>query len=790
LTTGGNGGRTGGVRRQPFAYDREVRHRAVIPRQIAPSIQAGMRTGLYQLPPDIEDFTGRDDAMRTLEDLFENTGSHSVVSSIAGRAGVGKTALATRVAHRVRESFPNGQLYVNLRGAEAKHMKSSDVLGELLHELGVPRDAIRERLDERIQQYRDQLADRHILLVLDNAAEAAQVRPLLPESPGSAALITSRSQLGELDDNTHEIVLDVLEERQAIELLSKVVGAERVAAEPEAARMIVELCNYLPLAVRIAGVQLPATGEAPLAVLADRLAGEHGRLSELRIRDLEVRASFELNYRGFQEDERRAFRLLGLLRAPDFSPWVVTALLDVELAEADRLIDSLAGAEVLEVARQTPSGQVRYRFHDLLRVFARERMWSEEPEEAQEWALRRVLGTYLALAGYAAGLLEPQGAEDPGDTGRPPVRLSEVAERIVADPATWFEEERIGLIAAVEHASENDLRELTWELARALSYFFKLRTHWTDWQHTQQLALRAARRAQHRPATASALRSLGDVSLQLLQFPAAISNLQRALSLFRQLGDRRGEAWGLLGLGNAYSEQRLYEQALAHLEPALELFRALGDRRGQGWALEGLAVLYRNQGRLDESLARFDEGLALFREVRDRRGEAYCLINLGLVSRDKGEFDSALEWFDQAQPIFQELKDRQGETFILLSKGHILREQGQHEDALACLEGCLTSFTQTGDRAGEAWTRLNRGLAYQALGDHQRALAEFDRSRELFEAKVSDRLGHARALSGCGTASAALGDQASATRMWRAALALFNELGAPESSEIEQLLAG
>jgi tetratricopeptide (TPR) repeat protein len=765
----------------------------VIPRQIAPSMQTGMRTGLYQLPPDIEDFTGRDDAVSALQGMLETAGDHAsnvVVSSIAGRAGVGKTALATRVAHRLRPSFPGGQLYVNLRGAEAKHMESAEVLGELLHELGVARGAIREDLFERTQQYRDQLANRRILVVLDNAAGAAQVRPLLPASPGSAALVTSRAQLGELGEATQQIVLDVLEEDQAIELLAKVVGADRVAAEPEAARMIVELCNYLPLAVRIAGAQLPATGDSPLAVLADRLAGEHGRLSELGIRDLEVRASFDLNYQDLREDERRAFRLLGLLRAPDFSAWVATALLDVELAEADRLIGSLVGAEVLEVARQTPSGQVRYRFHDLLRGLARERMWAEEPEDVQESALRRVLGTYLALARYAAGLLEPQGTEGSASAGPPAERLSDVVERIEADPATWFEDERMSLLAAVEHASENDLRELTWELARALVYFFKLRTHWTDWNHTQQLALRAARRAQDRRATANALRSLGDVSVQLLQFQTAIAHFEQALSLFHQLRDRRGEAWTRVGLGNAYSEQRLFEEALAQLEPGLALFGALDNRRGLGWAFEGLAVVYRNQNNLEESLACCNQGLALFREVQDRRGEAYCLHNLALIHRDKGDFQAALDWFDQAQPIFGELADRQGETFILLNKGHMLREEHRYEEALVCLDSCLATFVQTGDRAGEAWTLLNRGLVQQAQGRFREAFADFDRCRELFETTVGDRLGLAKALAGCGQALAASGDRTTARRMWRAALALFKELGSSESSEIEQLLAG
>jgi tetratricopeptide (TPR) repeat protein len=203
-----------------------------------------------------------------------------------------------------------------------------------------------------------------------------------------------------------------------------------------------------------------------------------------------------------------------------------------------------------------------------------------------------------------------------------------------------------------------------------------------------------------------------------------------------------------------------------------------------------LAVVYRNQGSFDESLACFNQGLALFREVGDRRGEAYCLHNLGLIHGDRGQFQAALDWFDQAEPIFKELADRQGEAFILLNKGHILREERRYEEALYNLYNCLETFLQTGNRAGEAWTRLNRGLIYQAQGEFQQALAELDRSRELFEDKVGDQLGLARALSGCGQAYAALGDRANAIRMWGAALALFNELRAPEASEVEELLEG
>lgn len=784
--------------------------------QIPPSV----RTGMFRLPPDVYDFTGRDDALRTIRDLLEPSDDQAtavVVSAIAGQAGVGKTAFVTRVAHQLRPAFPDGQLYVNLRGPDGQLLQPGDVLAELLMELGVARAAIPERLDQRAARYRAQLADRRILVVLDSAGEEAQVRPLLPDAPGSAVLITSRALLGGLAA-THAMVLDVLPRDQAVELLAKVVGADRVAAEPEAARTIVELCGYLPLAVRIAGAKLDAGGRAPLAEFARRLAGEHGRLAEFKLRDLEVRASFALSFEDLGEDERRIFRLLGLLKAPDFSVWVATALLDVDLTEAEELIGRLIDAEVLEVAQtaqETPNGQVRYRFHDLLRILARERLWAEESPEAQESMLHRTLGAYLGLAARANERLEPGTGEADAATW-PALRLSGLVERIEDDPAAWFTAERIGLIAAVVQAYDNGLWKTTWELARSLTYFFKLQTHWTDWQLTQQLALRAARRARDRHATANALRSLGDVHAQLGRFTRAVGELEQALALFETLGDGGGEARTLVNLGNAYREQGVFDEAIARFDRALHRFRTLGDRLGEAWTLEGLGVVLRQQGRLDDGTACFEQALMLFQQVGDRRGEAYCLVDLGTVHRDKGQAQAALHWLDQAQPIFRDLDDRHGETNVLLEKGHMLREQGSFEEARALLESCLAAYTQSGGRAGEAWTRFNLGMVHQAQGRFDAAVTEFDQCRALFAdlgdrrgaawtsmglghvdlaqgkedslghferavlmlREIGDQLGLAKALEGAGLALAAKGERRSAAARWNEALAIFRNLGA------------
>lgn len=786
-----------------------------------------MRTGMFQLPPDIDDFTGREDDLRAARSGLERSTDHApaVVSAIAGRAGVGKTALATKLAHQLQPRFPDGQLYVNLRGSEVERLAPTDVLGEFLLELGVARAAIPERLEQRASRYRAQLAKQRVLVVLDNAADEAQVRPLLPRSPSSAALITSRARLTKLR-GVRSITLDVLDRDQAVELLARVVGAKRVAAEPEAARRIVELCGYLPLAIRIAGARVAARGPWPLAELADRLADEHDLLAEFRLGDVEVRASFTLTYQALAEDEGRAFRYLSLLKAPEFTAWVAAALLDTEPDQARELVERLVKAEVVEVARQGSTSETRYRFHDVLRAFARERLWNEDTAAAQEAALERTLDAYLDLTRYVATLLEP-GHRRPSLTGWPHRVFSMDAGRIADDPSAWFADERLNLITAVEQAYENGLLKVTWELAGALTYFFKLRSHWTYWQRTQELALRAARRVANDQAMASALRSLGDVYSQRGRFDRAIREFNQCLVLFRSLGDRRGEAWTLVGLANAHREQGALDEAMTEFEQGLGLFRSLGDPQGEAWTLEGLGVLHRNRGEFPKATRCFDRGLELARAAGDRREQAYCLVNLAIVHRDQGQFDPALVWYDQARPIFRQLGDNHGEAFVLLNIAHIQREQRRFEESRASLEACLKSFRQFGERAGEAWTLVNLGMLDHAEGRHGVAVDRFHQCLRLFRSignrrgeawtllglgdvhygrgrleealacferclpmlrELRDRLGLAKALRSYSLAMKASGDQGSASAMAREALTLDWPSGSPQTSTAEERL--
>jgi tetratricopeptide (TPR) repeat protein len=797
-------------------------------------IGPSMRTDQFQLPPAITDLVGRDDAIDALHSQLDGHGhspAAAVVSSIAGRPGIGKTALAVRVAHELQPTFPDGQFYVNLGGPEEQPADPDDVLGDILLWFGLARKELQDGLAGRTGQYRAQLEHRKVLLVLDNAAGRQQVEPLLPDRPGSAALVTSRAQLGSLDAPpsvvTHSMVLDVLDEEEAVALLARAMDDDRVAREPEAAHRIVQLCGYLPLAVRMTGARLAGSRQASLATFAARLADERGRLAEIESRDLEVRASFALNYQQLQEDERRLFRLLGLVKAPDFPEWVAAALLDSPLVPAEELIDRLVRSEVLAVAREAPGGQNRYRFHDLLRALAHAHLEAEETEADQDAALGRVLDDSLELASRAAELMEP--GEPPPAAARPlPARLARVAERLSGDPAGWFDDERVSLLAAVDQANDSDRPEVVWELARALNYFFKERNHWTDWQRTQQLALRVARDAGDERATANALRSLGDVRVQLGQLAAAVSHFEEALQLFRRLRVRDGQAWTLVGLGSALHEQGRYDLAVERLQDAIVLFRQEGDgRRGQAWALQWLGVVRRYQGRLEEAFMHQLQSLELFREVGDRRGEAYCLVNLGTVHRDRLQYDAAIRWLDQAAPIFGELADEQGATYVLLNKGHILRDQRRHEEAEEVLDASLRAMRKLGDRSGEAWTRFNLGMVHQGQGRDDEAMRQFGECRRLFRLLGDDRgtawtwigvghvqlhqghvqeaiatfrravgalpagdeLGEAKALRGLGLALAANGESIAAAGSWRAAREIYRSLDSKEADEVEAWLA-
>jgi DNA-binding SARP family transcriptional activator len=736
-----------------------------------------------QLPPDIDDFTGREGDLAEVQRLLEGERATAIViSAIAGKAGVGKTALAVHLAHRVRPRFADGQLYVNLRGVEAQALDPTEVLAGFLRALGVEGAAIAEGLEERVRQYRSQLADRRVLVVLDNAAAEAQVRPLLPGSDGCAVLVTSRVRLGGLEA-AHPLPLDVLEAGQAVALLARLAGPGRVAAEPEAAAAIVRLCGWLPLAVRIAGARLAGRSQWRLALLAERLADEHRRLHELAAGDLEVRASLALSYQGRGEQERRLFRLLGLLVAPSFPAWVASALLGVGLAEAEGLLERLVDAQLVEAAGQDQAGQLRYRLHDLLRVYARERLLLEEPKLAQGASLERVLQTYLALAEQADALLEPSGINHyGGDPVRGP--LDHPAAAIVErDPLGWLEAEHASLVAAVDQGCDADIGERGWRLATALVSFFGARAHWDDWQHTHTMALAAARRMGERDAEGRVLGSLADLYVARSRFEDASSCLQQSLVAFRETGNRLGELQSLSALGGIDRKQGRFDDAVARLGQSLSGFRELGWQGGEAEVLLDLGEVHREQGRLGAAVVCLKQSLRLMRAVGDCLCEAPILRSLALIHSAQGRFGEAIACLEQSLALTRTSGDQPGEGRVLQSLGEVHRMQGCLEDAGICLEQSLALARATGVHAAEACASYSLGEVRRQQGRLEEAAGYLEWSLAVFR-QCGLRQWEARVLNSFGMLHAARDDPVAASSAWHSAVAIFRELGMPEAADV------
>jgi tetratricopeptide (TPR) repeat protein len=608
------------------------------------------------------------------------------------------------------------------------------------------------------------------------------VRPLLPASPGSAALVTSRTPLSGLEA-AHPLGLDVFAIDQAVALLARLVGAERVAAEPQAAGQIVRLCGLLPLALRIAGARLAQRPQWRLALLAERLADEHRRLDELATGDLEVRASVALSYQGRSQAERRLFRLLGLLVAPSFPAWVAASLLDVEPAEAEALLERLVDAQLVEAAGEDQAGQVRYRLHDLLRIFARERLQAEEPAPVRQASLGRVLQAYLTLAEQADVVLEPSGlARYGGDLASRSTDHPATAT-VEHDPLRWFEAERTSLVAVVQQACQAGLGEFGWRLADSLTGFFQDRAHWDDWQHTHTLALAAARQAGDRDAEAAVLGSLGDLHTHRHRMDDAVCCLEQSLAAFRETGNRRGELQSLQTLGDLDIRQGRFGDATARLEQSLAGCRELGWPSGEAKVLSDLGDVHRYQGRLEAAMACLEQSLTLMREVGDRPWEAPILRSLGLAHRAHGRYGEAIACLEQSLALARAAGDRRGEVYVLQSLGEVHHAQGCLEEADGWLERSLALARVSGDRIAEAYglhtlgeVRRGQGRLEDAAGCLERSLATL---RDL-----GYRPWEARALHSLGLLLAEEGDLTAARAAWHAALAIFQELDMPEAAEV------
>jgi tetratricopeptide (TPR) repeat protein len=703
-------------------------------------------------------FTGRDDLLAVLGRLLvpaggagggTSAGTGTAVVAIAGTAGVGKTALAVHAARLAAGQFPDGQLYANLHGASAglQPLQPLDVLGRFLRALGIDPFAVPGELEEATAMFRSQVTDRRLLVVLDNAADAAQVAPLLPASSGCGALVTSRQLLTGLDGAKH-LHLDVLSASDAIELLGRLVGGERVAAEPEAAADVARWCGWLPLALRIAGARLAARPSWPVEALAERLGDTQRRLDELELAEAGVRTSFAVSCEQLAASaetmDRAAadlFDTLGLLDGPEVGVQVVARLLDQPEDTTERLLERLVDAHLLE----TPAPG-RYRFHDLLRLYAREQAARRHPERERAAALGRAFGLYVATAWHTLALLRP------GDP-----RLSRAGDRWrkggleLADAATaleWLDAERANLLTAVSQAAATPgvPAALGVQLAQAVFGYFSVRSHWRDWVQVNQTALGIASRLGDLAAQAQAHNDLGLGHSRQGRFREALACHQQSLAIRRELGDQQGQAASLGNLGTLHAWQGHPDQALACLRESMAIYGELGDQRGQAASLGNLGYVHERQARYQEALACHQASLEIYRELGDRRGQAASLGNLGKVHQRQGRYQEALDCQRECLDIFRELGDPSGQGESLRDFGIVHQRQGRQDQAPACLRESLDLYRQLGAPYGQAESLRELGIVLRALGHGEEARAHLRQALALFEELQTADADQVRAL--------------------------------------------
>jgi len=652
----------------------------------------------HELPADIPDFTGHEAKLERLLAALTPVGDASPkVVAVHGVGGVGKSALAIHAAHQLAVRFPDGQLYLNLQGAAAglRALDPVDALARLLRTLGFEGRDIPVEVEEAAARFRSRVAGRRILLVLDNAVSPGQVRHLLPASPTCAVLITSRQVLSTLDGAGH-VHLDVLPAEQAVLLLGRVAGVERLAAEPRAASDLARQCDYLPLALRIAGARLAARPSWPVHALAERLGDERTRLDELESADLAVRSCFQVSYQALtaSEDNRdrtaaRLFRLLGLHRGPEFSTWTAAALLGTSPEAAETALERLVDAQLLVAA-----GLGRYAMHDLLLLFAREQAAHDEPEGQRRLALERMLDCYLATMQRAQQVLQPG---DPGgahwrvEAQTPPLRSWTAA-------LAWFEQERANLLAAAHQAVHGPMPmpRFAARLAEVMYWFLLIRTNWPEMESINQLALCAARRDGDRRGEAIALNDIGQAHMGVGRLDQAIACLEQSKALFAELRDRHWESITIVHQAAVYREQGELERTVDCIRRSLPRLHEAGDLVTVGGALGVLGLAYGDQGRFDEAIDCLEQSLRIRDGIQNPLSEAMTLTNLGEVHYRAGHHRTAVEFYERCLRIYADTGDRRREAETLWQLGLVRDALGQREQARSCWHGAQAIFKHLG----------------------------------------------------------------------------------------------
>lgn len=781
-----------------------------------------------RLPANTRAFEGRSGEISRLtalatQGLEEAEAGVVTISAIDGMGGIGKTALAVHVAHRLRERFPDGQLFVNLHGHTpgVRPLTSAEALDTLLRALGVPAQAVPSDVDGRAALYRERMADTRRLIVLDDAAGTAQVRPLLPGTAGSLVIVTSRRRLTSLDD-AYPVSLDVLPDEDAAALLHKVAGPGRIAAQDPGIPELLALCGHLPLAVRITASRLCHRRALRVEDVVAQLRDERTRLERLEDENRGLTAVFELSYRQLSEAEQLVFRRLSLVPGPDFDAYAAAQLIESDHATAERHLESLLDHNLLI---QHDSG--RYRFHDLVSLYARKVGEQDDPPALRRAAMNRLLDYFEHTAWMADRYL----ARHPRCLPPSPVPAPAVVPPLPHEPAAnlWLRAETANLLGAIGWtATTPDQLPRSVSLTSAVATVLKITFRHEQANPLHQSAATASRVIGDRYAEANALFDFGDTQFNTGGFRAAQELFERALALYDELGHRLGQANATWQLSQTSHMTGQFPAALEQARAALAIYRELGERLGQANVRFHMGRVYVNLGEPKIAADLFASALADFQALDQQSGTANALWCLGKLRAATGEVAEARDYFIRAAAIYHAIGSMSGEAWILFELGSIHAAEGEHRAAIDAYEQALPKFRQCGHRSGQANTLHVLGKAKHASGDAtaadllEQALAIFrqigdpqgeaevlnstaalvaegedgaDEALPLYgEAfrlarEISSPVDEAHALEGRARCLAALGRHEAAVTDLGAALAIYERLALPEADAAATLMA-
>ena len=729
---------------------------------LAPS---GPGTPPRQLPPDLPDFVGRAEEIAAVTALLRPQGGSPVVVVVSGPPGVGKTALGIHVAHQAVGCFPDGQVYLTMPSAQDADADAGQQLDLVLRALGIDGAAIPDALQAKAATFRSRIADRRLLLVVDNAASHRQVEPLVPP-PGSALVVTSRLPLTALPGVTL-VDLAPLARDAAIELLGHVAGPDRVRAEPAASAAVVTACAGLPLALRVAGARLAARPQWSVMALAERLSDESLRLDELRHGDLAVRSVLELAHDDLPPAAARAFVLLGALPAPTFPEWVVGALLNDGARGGRAALDDLLGARLVHLCGPDPAGQPRFRLHDLTRLFARDQAEAELGDPAVTVAMTRAAAGWLNLAERARnGLSGEQLLLDDGQAGlapaAPTTSAAPAAPAVLECPASWFEAEREALVAVAQYCAGKGLAGVAWRLAACCADFFSLREYREDWRVTTEAALAAAGRAEDEDGVIAMLRGLGSCRIELSDWQGAQDVLVEAHERACRAGRMRHAALAQQDLGLLYALTDRLEQAETELRAADRGLDGDGLQSRRAVTQANLGFVLRQRGLAAQAVETLHVAVSVAQSHGDDFSQAYTSRGLAAALIAVGDIEQAQRYAEKAANSFADLDDRIGAAQSLRVWGEALgRDPDRLQQAQTIMERAIYLFRENAFNWGVALTELTLG---EALARHRdpRAIAYLRRSLSYWDSEGVPAL-RARALRALRDIGAAAAAPASAT---------------------------